>query len=347
MTTTPTLPEAITVEPFGYRQVDYDAVVQIYNRCAPLYPSVAADWQRWDRNRIPEHLFRRFVACRTADDKIVGYGFYMHRSWAFHPRKFYFGIYVDPDLQGLGIGRTMYTHAMDALAPHSPISLESSTYADKPRARRFLEDRGFAVKMRDHCSRLELADFDPDLWADTVHRVDQSGIVVKNLTQLRRDDPEHLRKLYEMIFEIVQDLPSHDPITPTPYDIWLKRFADDPNRIDEAFLVALDGDHYVGVTMLERSRATDKTLFTDLTGVCRTYRRRGIATALKVHALAFAKANFRTAEGDIPFVVTENEVNNPMFQINVKLGFEKMPDELSYIKTLQSADDTEVDEREE
>ena len=149
-----------------------------------------------------------------------------------------------------------------------------------------------------------------------------------------------------MIFEIVQDLPSHDPITPTPLRHLAQRFADDPNRIDEAFLVALDGDHYVGVTMLERSRATDKTLFTDLTGVCRTYRRRGIATALKSTPF-FAKANFRTAEGDIPFVVTENEVNNPMFQINVKLGFEKMPDELSYIKTLQSADDTEVDEREE
>ena len=178
MTTTPTLPEAITVEPFGYRQVDYDAVVQIYNRCAPLYPSVAADWQRWDRNRIPEHLFRRFVACRTADDKIVGYGFTCTgRGRSIRANSTSASMLTPICKVGY---RPNNVHIRNGrIGSHSPISLESSTYADKPRARRFLEDRGFAVKMRDHCSRLELADFDPDLWADTVHRVDQSGIVVK------------------------------------------------------------------------------------------------------------------------------------------------------------------------
>ena len=32
---------------------------------------------------------------------------------------------------------------------------------------------------------------------------------------------------------------------------------------------------------------------------------------------------------------TENEENNPMFNINVRLGFEREPDWVSYVKTIK------------
>lgn len=329
----------VVIDAFDYSDADYDNAVRIDNRCAPLYPSTSADWKRWDRNRIPEHLFERFVARNADSGEMVGYGFYMHRSWAFHPRKFYFGVYVDPAWQGQGIGRKMYQHACDALAPHAPISFDTDTRSDRRRAMRFLADRGFEIKTREHSSRLELAEFNPDNWAEIVRAVDASGIVVRNLAELRRDDPAFARKLYEIDSEIDEDIPYHATLTPPPYDVWLKRFEDSPNRVEEAYLVALDGDRYVGVTMLMTNQATDAVLYTGLTGVRRTHRRRGIATALKVRALAYAKANCRTADGAIPYVMTENEENNPMFQINVTLGFKQLPDWLSYVKSIRPEED--------
>jgi RimJ/RimL family protein N-acetyltransferase len=72
-------------------------------------------------------------------------------------------------------------------------------------------------------------------------------------------------------------------------------------------------------------------LRTGMTGVRREWRRRGIALALKVRSLEFAKAQgFRR-------VVTENETNNRgMIAINDRLGFVKQPAYVHYLKTFET-----------
>ena len=61
-----------------------------------------------------------------------------------------------------------------------------------------------------------------------------------------------------------------------------------------------------------------------MTGVVRAYRRRGIATALKVRTIQYAQ----TVGAET--IVTSNEENNPMNILNRKLGFEPMPAWISY-----------------
>ena len=51
----------------------------------------------------------------------------------------------------------------------------------------------------------------------------------------------------------------------------------------------------------------------------REYRRKGIATALKVKAIE------KLCEKGIKKVRTDNEENNPMYKINVALGFTPEP----------------------
>ena len=72
-----------------------------------------------------------------------------------------------------------------------------------------------------------------------------------------------------------------------------------------------------------------RLLYTGLTGVLRSHRRRGVATALKVTALSFAKKR------SVKFVKTDNEENNPMYDLNMQLGFKPQPAYVDYEKPLK------------
>jgi len=54
------------------------------------------------------------------------------------------------------------------------------------------------------------------------------------------------------------------------------------------------------------------------------YRQRGIATALKVKAAEFAQ------QVGAATIMTMNEESNPMYQLNVQLGFKPLPTWITY-----------------
>lgn len=324
-----------TLEPFNYESdAQYEAVVALNNAHFPEYPDTPDDWKRWDKKRNPDHLYERYIVREPSNDAIVACGYVMHTSGSFHPQKFRIGGFVARECEGNGIGRNLYNHLLQCLEPHNPIKLEIDTRSDLARAVRFIEDRGYKEATREYCSELDLNTFDASRFAGYARRSAEAGVVIKSLTELIATDPDHKRKIYDMNTAIMHDVPWHDTYTPHPYEQWLKFFDDAHNRIDDAFLIATDGDDYVGVTMLFKSGATTDRLFTGLTGVLRSHRRKGVAIALKLQSLGYAQQNFRTSEGKMPVVMTENEENNPMYTINERLGFVRQPDWLCFTKEL-------------
>jgi len=73
-----------------------------------------------------------------------------------------------------------------------------------------------------------------------------------------------------------------------------------------------------------------ESLETGLTGVRREYRRRGLATALKSQNIEKAKI-LGTKQ-----IQTSNEESNPMFQLNLRLGFVAQPADVDWKKTLDN-----------
>lgn len=307
---------------------DYPEIAQIAGAALPEYLVAPQEMEFQDTRRDPKCLHRRWIA---EDDggAVVGFGEYGQRAGAYHPRRFHLDVRVQPSHQGRGFGKTLYAQIMEALDAFDPLSVRTMVREDMARPQRFLTERGFTEDMRAFKSRLDVAAFDPAPYADAEAHVLAQGITFKSLRELE-GAPGHTQKHYELSEELVADVPSPEPHTPMDKAVWKRRFLENPNLLPEAYLFALDGSEYVGVTMLFGSQASTD-LYTGLTAVTRTHRRRGIALALKLRAIAWAKAQGH------PLIKTWNEANNAgMLGINVQLGFVRQPAWLDMVKPLKA-----------
>ena len=308
-------------------QRDYEGITAVHNGVWHEFPETVEELRHWDEKRDPKMLHDRFVIER--DEKIVAVGSYDQFSSSYHPKKFYLGIAVLPEYQGQGLGKAMYAHLIAALRPFEPDTFTSGTIADRVRGVRFLQDNGFQEIQREQTSKCDPSGFDPAGFADALVRAEKQGIVIRTFAELKDTDSDAYTKLEALHWQIHQDIPHAEELTRPDFDEWMKRF-DSPRFLPEGNFIAIDTETnaFIGVSILWGSGA-NTDLHTGMTGVLRDYRKRGIAMAMKVRALSFAKERGSTA------VWTSNEVNNTgMLGINFRLGFVKQPEELQFMKKL-------------
>ncbi len=304
---------------------DFEAYVVLRNAVFPEYPFTVADMQHMEANHDPKCRRARFLA--EQDGRVVGAGYYGNMPWMFHPQKFHVQVTVHPEHERRGIGRALADHLMAELATLNPLLLRNEVREDMTRGVQFAQRNGFKQEMRVWESRLDLRAFDMTPYADDMERIRAHGITIRSIVDLKAD-PERDHKLYDLMNEIERDVPSPDQITPMPFEIWRTSTFGSPSLMPEAFLVALDGDEYVGISTLCHRQANNQ-LEIGLTGVKRSHRRMGIAMALKLHNIAYAKQRGHTV------ISTENESNNhPMLSINERLGFVKQPAWINIAKDL-------------
>lgn len=305
----------MTLRPFDPEN-DYPALARIVNANFPAFAETEDEIRYGDNYRDPSHRFARFLAEDAG--VVVGSGHYGQSVHHFHPRKFEIEVFVAPERQGEGIGRALYERVVTELAPLEPLGLRTWTMETQARALRFFADRGFAEEMRSAESWLEVAAFDPARFAGADARVAEQGIRIAAVAELDGADPQVRQRLYRLSQAVHQDIPSPDPVTAVPYEVWAKRF-DSPNYRPDGQFLALAGDEMVGISALW-GRQADDHLQTGVTGVLRTHRRRGIALALKLRAIAYARSV------GAPVIRTDNEVGNVgMLSINEALGFVRQP----------------------
>ncbi len=218
------------------------------------------------------------------------------------------------------------TISWDMWLAYKPQMIISRTREDQMDALVFLDKREFKQVMRHPVSYLDVLKFDPKPFAGKLASVEALGIEIRPLAELTEEFPDWKRRLWDLDWEIYQDAPLREPRTRQPFEIYEQQTMADPGFLLEGQFIATDGGRWVGKSGLWKAGCDPTKLITGLTGVVRSHRCQGVATAIKVRSIAFAR------HCGAVLIKTGNEEHNPMFKLNLQLGFEPQPAWLDFEK---------------
>jgi mycothiol synthase len=306
----------------------YQGIAELLNALDPERHASGLEIAEGDKRRDPRFKFQRWVAIQK--NQIVGIGSYHQSIWFDHPQKFLFWIGVRPESQRRGIGSELYETILHGLQPFDPIALRITATQDRPQSIRFLEKRGFQEVIRDVPSELDVQSIDLTCFTGLEERFRGSGIEIKTLPELE-GDPERDQKLYDLDWEISLSVPGDlaAGIGRRGLEKYVEYAITGPNALPEGFFIAVKGEEYIGLSHILSSEK-GISLYQGLTGVKPPYRRQGIGLAMKIRAIAYAKATGHA------ILRAENDAKNiPMLAMNERLGFVRKPDLITFEKQCQ------------
>jgi len=268
---------------------DYADLACIHNANYPLRSRTADTFIEADRNRSPKCRARRWVAC--VDGRMVGFGAYDQDIYDYHPRRFYIGVSVLPEHQRCSIGAALYDQVMAGLSGFDPQVLRGNAFSTQPDGLRFLEKRGFREVWRETPNQLDVAGFDPSPHTGLEQKLRREGFEIKTLRELE-GDPDRDRKVYDLYWQIYDTLPHEESeVVHMDFEDWAAATLDEDQTPLEAFLIVTHGEEYIGFKEMCLDPSDRNVLQGGLLGVLPAYRRRGIALALQLRAIAYARAN--------------------------------------------------------
>lgn len=308
---------------------DFGAIAKVLNSVWPDDRTTSQALEE-EQQKMPERIKHGdFVA--EENGNIVAYGDYSQFIGMYHPQKFGVWIHVIPEHRNKGIGTALYNTILEELQPFNIISLRTDTREDQEAGIHLIQKWGFVESKRYWESRLDVSSFDLHPYAQVEEKSVSHNIEITNLAELSKRDADYLQKYYDLWCEAREDVPRPEPVTTIPFEDWEALIIDTPYLIPEASILAVDKTTgaYVGLSQLYKAE-DGEYLETGLTGVLRDYRRKGIALAMKVKGIAYAKSS------NTPEIRTGNESNNrAMLSINEMLGYVKQPVWIDFVKTFE------------
>lgn len=319
---------ALQLRTHSYNRSDYTVENEL-NRAVDARYTITLD-QMMHYEGLWEPKYKRHHVLAELDGATVACASYAEWPWWYEAGRYVFNIGVHPHYQRQGIGAQLYNYLLEQLAQAEPKGrlLMVKCWEDAPDPIRFLIQRGFQQTGGDRSSLLDVTSFDSARFADVVEHVRQQRIEIIGYSEMVERIPDYQHRCYDMHWDSFQDVPATGARTQPTFEHYIKQTFENPDFVPESYFVALDGDQLVGESNLFPNHENPEQMITEYTGVVRSHRRRGIASALKVRVIESAKAR------GIKTIIAGNDARNPMYELNLQLGFQPQPGELFFEKHL-------------
>ncbi len=307
----------VTFREFTPSDADYELLATLWNNAWPEFRRSVKTYKHDDESRPADTYFvRQFI---ELNGEPVGVGEYME-DWETATADDYFWlIAIDRSVDFKQVAEPYVVAMMADITSRGRVSaIGTILMEDRTAGCEFYQSLGYSPEMREPRSVLDVTQFDFShyYWVDDKMVAEQIEIAI--LTDLQERYPDWKRRIYDLDWPLVKDVPSTVELKQQPFDEFIQRF-ESPTFLPEAAFYALDGDEWVGVSAVQLVDGADDELAVSITGVLQSHRRRGIATALKLKTIEFAQLHGAQT------IKTTNEENNPMYDLNLALGFEPKP----------------------
>lgn len=293
---------------------DGHAIVDLIN----TFEEVPVSYQQfldWDAFQAEGRICRRTVAVDCAG-QVIGYGQSSHEAW-YPPGRFYLWVVTAKPARGQGVGTALFNDALSFAEGRGAQSYQSEVRDNDEIAMRFAAQRGFVVNRHLYESELDLPGFDETPFVGVIAALQAEGIRFYSMAEAGDTQAER-RKLHAVNRETAFDIPgwAGDWMNFEDFEklvcgsVWYRPAGQ---------IVAADGDQVIGLSAV-RILQDEGMSYNLMTGVLRPYRGRGIATALKLLAIRYARG-----EGMKTMRTDNDSLNGPMLAVNRKLGYRPLP----------------------
>lgn len=309
-------PNRIIIRPFLAE--DYPAEQEIELEYAPMMAVSVEEIRHEDEvmAALPDHLNLKIVAETSEDSRVVAVGALSQPNFNFHPEKYWIGAWVRTAFRGRGIGSALYSVLEMEARARNATTLWAGFKDDDPRARAFVERRGFVPQRTIWISRLDLRSADLRDRRGLGPKLEAEGVRFSTLRTEGPNDPEVRRKIHALWQLCARDVPRLGEFHPATFEHFQAMELDNTMALPEGFFLAIQGADYVGMSNLQRSPTESDTLRVGFTGTHPRFRGRGLASEMKRRATEFAR------DAGYSFVTTGNDSLNPsILAINQRMGF--------------------------
>ncbi len=302
---------AFTIRPANLES-DPEQVAGLINQVDPK-PVTGAEARAWFTYLPDGRISRRTVA--DAGGQAAGYSAVVHEAY-FPPGEFYVWVAVDPSRRGQGIGSALYGDALAFMNTQGAVCLRSEVREDCPAGRQFASRRGFTEDRQLFESVLELSQFDESPHLPLLERLEAEDVRFFSMADVP-DEEESLRRLYEVNRATAFDIPGQKEFPDFAEFQAMVRRGD--WYLPQGQLVAAVGETWVGLAAVQWMPEAGE-VYHLMTGVLREYRGRGIARALKIQAIRYARSL------GARLVRTNNDsANLAIIAVNRRLGYRPEP----------------------
>jgi len=284
------------------------------------------EWKIRDKSLIRNRLLL------YKDDTLVG-AMYYSQGRDENSQTVFFTLNIDPNYNTSESRDLLYNGMLKNIKSFNANKILTGVY-DHPnyhQIKQFLIDNNFELVQTNREYSCDITKIDIEKYQPLIKKLESEGIKFYDSKEEMLDWPDHYKKLEELTWTYSQDFPIPDGIEHTrpPFERYMKEINNYYENCYGAEIVAVKNKEYIGSTDLEvYCKSEPHKAWTGGLGVLKEFRRKRIATALKIKAIE------RLLYKGVTDVRTDNEENNPMYKINVALGFEPVPFSLEYMKEI-------------